>query len=83
MRPRDTTPESHDVQMTIYARLGPAGRARLAGQLSEDARELARCGIRARHPEYAEVEVEFAFRRILYGDELFRRAWPKQPLLEP
>lgn len=83
MRPRDTTPESHQAQLQAYRRLGAGGRARLAAQLSAATRELTRAGIRARHPAYSEEEVELAIRRLLLGDELFRRAWPGRPLLAP
>ena len=83
MRPSDTTPESHAVQMAIYRRLGPEGRLALADRLSMDVRAFARSGIRARHPEYSDGEVEQALRRLLLGDDLFRRAWPRQPLLAP
>jgi len=51
--------------------------------MSEDARELTRAGIRARHPGYAEREVEQALRRLLYGDDLVGRAWPDLPLVDP
>ena len=83
MRPRDTTLESHEAQLQAYRRLGATGRARLAARLSSDTRELTRAGIRARHGEYTDEEVELALRRILMGDELFRRAWPTRPLLAP
>jgi hypothetical protein len=83
MHPRDTTLESHEVQLQVYRRLGATGRARLAGRLSADTRELTRAGIRVRHPEYTEEEVELAIRRLLFGDDLFRRAWPARPLLAP
>ena len=83
MRPRDTTPESHAVQLDAYRRLGAPGRIRLAEQLSADTRQLTRAGIRARHPEYSEEAVEMALRRVLYGDDLVRRAWPGRPLLAP
>ena len=83
MRPRDTTAESHSIQMDIYRRMGPARRAQLAAQLSEDVRQLSREGIRARHPAYTDEEVELALRRLLHGDDLFRRAWPGRPLLAP
>jgi len=83
MRPRDTTLESHEAQLQAYRRLGATGRARLAATLSSDTRELTRAGIRARHGEYTEEEVELALRRILLGDDLFRRAWPARPLLAP
>jgi hypothetical protein len=83
MRPRDTTPESHAVQLDAYRRLGPTGRARLAASLSADTRQLTRAGIRSRHPDYSDEAVELALRRILYGDELVRRAWPGRPLPAP
>lgn len=83
MRPRDTTLESHEAQLKAYRRLGPAGRARLAGTLSADTRDLTRAGIRARHPAYTPEEVELAIRRLLLGDDLFCRAWPARPLLAP
>jgi hypothetical protein len=83
MRPRDTTLESHEAQLQAYRRLGAGGRARLAAQLSAATRELTRAGIRARHPAYTQEEVELAIRRLLLGDDLFRRAWPGRPLLAP
>jgi hypothetical protein len=81
--PRDTTVESSEAQLDAYRRLGPARRARLAATLSADTRQLARAGIRARHPDYTDQEVELALRRLIYGDDLFCRAWPCSPLLAP
>jgi len=46
-------------------------------------RELTRAGIRFRHRNYTEDELELALRRILLGDDLFRRARPASPLLAP
>jgi hypothetical protein len=83
MHPRDTTLESHEAQLQAYRRLGATGCARLAGRLSADTRELTRAGIRARYTDYTDEQVEFALRRILLGDDLFRRAWPARPLLAP
>jgi hypothetical protein len=83
VHPRDTTLKSHEAQLRAYRRLGPAGRASIAARLSEDTRELARGGIRARHPDYTEEEVDRALRRLWLGDELFGRAWPAHPLLAP
>jgi hypothetical protein len=83
MRASDTTPASHAAQLEVYRRLGPTGRLRLAGRSSTDTREVARAGIRSRHPEYTDDEVDLALRRILYGDELFGKAWPGRPLIVP
>lgn len=83
MRSRDTQAESHLAQMEVYRRLGATRRAQLAAELSSDARRLSRAGIRSRHPAYTDEEVELALRRLLYGDDLFCRAWPGRPLLAP
>jgi hypothetical protein len=83
VRSRDTAAESHAAQLAVYRRLGAARRAQLAARLSEDVRALSRAGIRARHPAYSDEEVEFALRRLLHGDDLYRRAWPGRPLLAP
>jgi hypothetical protein len=83
VRARDTTAESHAAQLDIYRRLGATGRANLAARLSVATRELTRAGIRARHPGYTDEEVELALRRLLYGDDLFLRAWQGRPLLAP
>lgn len=79
----DTDPEAQEAQFAFWRRLGPEGRASLAAQMSDDVRTMAREGIRARHPDYTEAEAEFALRRMLLGDALFRAAWPLAPVLDP
>ena len=81
--PRDTAPEAFRAQLEHYRRLEPQKRAQVALEMSEAARELARTGIRARHPDYDDIEVEHALRRLILGDELFRKAWPDRPVLDP
>ena len=83
MRASDTSPSSHAAQLEAYRRLGPSGRVRLAARLSADTRQLTRAGIRARHPNYSDGEVELALCRILYGDDLYAKAWRGRPLLAP
>jgi hypothetical protein len=79
--PLDTSPEANEVQLRWLRRLTPSQRSDIAGQMSEDVREIARDGIRARHPDYTAAEVNFVLFRLLYGDDLFRRAWPNAPIL--
>jgi hypothetical protein len=55
----------------------------LAFSASDELRELVRAGIRDRHPEYAEIDVARALRRLWLGDALFRAAYPREPLLDP
>lgn len=80
---RDTLPDAHDVQVAIYRRLTGEQRVALAMQMSEDAREITRAGIRARHPEYDDEQTWHALVRLLLGDALYCAAWPKHPLVAP
>jgi hypothetical protein len=81
--PRDTDPRAHEVQMGIYRRMSAGERSARAADLSEAVRATARHGIRTRHPEYDDTDVERALRRLLYGAELVRAAWPDEPLRDP
>jgi hypothetical protein len=83
MQPADTSREAHEVQLAIYRRMSPEQKLMLAIRMSEEVREVAADGIRTRHPEYSPEEVRFALWRMLHGDDLFRRAWPHAPLLDP
>ncbi len=83
MRARDTSRAAERAQSYALGRMSGARRVELAARMSEDARELTRSGIRARHPSYASWQVEQALRRLLLGDELVQKAWPTLPLVEP
>lgn len=81
--PRDTTPEANEAQLEAYRRLGGAGRAAVMFRLGDLARRTAMAGIRRRHPEYDEPRVRLALARLLLGDDLVKRVWPSQELVEP
>ncbi len=83
MRARDTSPEAYRVQVEILRSRSDADRVLLAFSASDELRELVRAGIRDRHPEYAEIDVARALRRLWLGDALFRVAYPREPLLDP
>ena len=67
---RDTAPEAARVQADVYRRMGGAERVRIACELSDEVRAVARAGIRARHPELDDEAVEDRLLWELYG---FRR----------
>lgn len=72
------------MQADVYRRMSPEERHRLAGEMTAQADRIAADGIRARHPDYADRDVEWALRRLrLADDELFTGAWPDAPLLDP
>lgn len=81
--PHDTSDAAFRAQMAVWERLGPEGRVALAGRISLSARQLARDGIRQRHPHYSDAQVHRALMRLLYGDEIVQKMWPLETLVAP
>jgi hypothetical protein len=81
--PFDTSPDAQAVQDDQYRRLGGSERVAIQFRLGSAARAMTRAGIRARHPDYNEDQVNMALARILLGDPLVRTVWPDRPLIEP
>jgi hypothetical protein len=82
-RPLDTAADAHDVQREIYRGMSGATRLAIAFELTEAVRRLTVAGIRRRHPEYSEDEVQSAWARLRLGDELCSEVWPDRPLVRP
>lgn len=80
---RDTSEEAARVQEAIYAAMAPAQRVALACAMSEDARRITMDGIRARHPEYRDTEVQHALFVVLRGAELVAKAWGPAAVVQP
>jgi hypothetical protein len=83
VRSPDTSPDAEARQLAVYRAMTPARRVELAAEMSEEMFAVAAAGIRARHPEYDDVTVTRAVRRLRVGDDLFRAAWPDAPLVAP
>lgn len=81
--PLDTAPDAHEVQGEIYRRLGGRGRLAVTFRLNDAVRRLGLSGIRARHPDYNESQVQQAYARLLHGDAIARAAWPDRELVDP
>jgi hypothetical protein len=79
----DTDQASHEAQIEAYRRLGGPGRLAAAFRLTDLTRRTSMAGIRARHPSYTPEEVRRALARLVLGDELTRRVWPQDELLDP
>ncbi len=78
---RDTAPEVQERHDEAFLAMGSEGRIAFAAAMSETAFELARDGIRMRHPDYTDHEVELAELRLRLGDDLFHAAYPDAPAL--
>jgi hypothetical protein len=70
---RDTAPEIRSRQLDVYRAMRPERRVEVAMAMSEDVRHIALDGIRARNPDYDEVQVHHAWLRMLHGDVLAGR----------
>jgi hypothetical protein len=80
---RDTTEEAAQVQLDAYRRMASSDRLRVGLELTRMSRDLLAAGIRARHPEYTDDEVKWALIRAWIGADLFQRAYPHCPQLDP
>jgi|JI10StandDraft_1071094.scaffolds.fasta_scaffold899066_2 hypothetical protein len=78
MRPRDTTPDAHAVQLDIYRNMEPARCIRLVFEMSERARELAIAGEMAREPGMTREEARSKVLRMILGNDLFEAAYGKR-----
>jgi hypothetical protein len=83
MRALDTTSEAFEKQIRIYSNMASQERLGIGLDLTLLSRRMLRDGIRSRHPEYSEEQVRLAFLRVWLGRELFLRAYPAVPEIEP
>jgi hypothetical protein len=74
----DTTPEAHAVQMAIYRRMSGDRRVALLEQMSEEAREITRAGLRRQFPELDEREIIHRERQRRLGAALADAVWPQR-----
>jgi len=64
---RDTSAAAAAHQLELYRLAGPQRRVEIAAELSDAVRELARAGVRLRHPEFSDDQVRRELLRIFYG----------------
>jgi len=79
----DTSPEAAEILRERMRRMTPSQRIEEGARLCKFARHMMRAGIRMRHPEYSADQVEMALARLLWGDDLYKKARPDWPLLDP
>ena len=79
----DTSSEAHAVHIKLYRAFTPEKRLLMGLKMADDGRELAKAGIRSRHPDYSEAQIEDALRVIYLGESMFRRVWPGRSLVSP
>ncbi len=62
--------------------MGGKGRVEVMFRLTDTVRHLTLAGIRQRHPQYSDAQVQLAYARIVLGDEVVRTVWPGCELLD-
>ena len=71
--PLDTTIETAKKQYDILRKLGPEARLKMAFELSDDLRSIVEAGVRLRHIDYNEQEIEQEVFRLMIGETLFKQ----------
>lgn len=69
----DTSGDAARAQVDAVRRLGRAGRLAAAVGMSDDARTISLDGIKRRHPEYSEAQVQYLMLCALYGEDLAQK----------
>jgi hypothetical protein len=69
----DTTPDALRARFVALRRLSPQERLALMDDLTGLARTMAREGLRRRHPEVSETELQAMFAELVLGRELAAR----------
>ena len=67
MRRGDTSEKAASVEAELNRALGPAGRFVQAMELSDFLREMAKTGLRARHPDLVETDLVRTLTIQLHG----------------
>jgi hypothetical protein len=73
----DTPPDIEHRQIEAWRRMSPAEKAAIVSGLTRAAYDLARAGVRARHPEAAPREHFLRLAIVTLGRDLARRAYPE------
>ncbi|MBM4026860.1 MAG: hypothetical protein FJ280_15870 [Planctomycetes bacterium] len=71
----DTSPEARRVQYDLCRRMSLGQRLELAFDMCDTGRALAMAGLRMRHPEASEEQLQRLWARQHLGRELFERVY--------
>lgn len=80
---KDTLPEMEKIQIELLRKIPPGRKGKIILEFIELQRKLLIEGIKARHPEYSEKEILYAFKRLILGDELYEKVFPEDKNVKP
>lgn len=70
--PVDTSIEVARKQLEILRRLNAETRVKMSFEMSDNLRSIVEAGVRLRHPEYDEKQINRQVVRLMIGERLFR-----------
>ena len=73
----DTSPEVERLQVERWRQMSPAEKAAIVSGLTRAVYDLARAGIRQRHPDASPREQFLRLALLTLGTELARQAYPE------
>jgi len=74
--PADTTIEAARKQFEILRRLRPEARLKMAFEMSDNLRSIVEAGVRMRHPNYDEQQIQREVVRLMVGEARFEQMYP-------
>ena len=74
--PADTTIDAARKQFEILRRLDAETRLKMAFELSDNLRSIVEAGVRLRHPQYDEQQINRQVIRLMIGEALFKQVYP-------
>ena len=79
MIPADTTIEAARKQFEILRRLDAETRLKMSFEMSDNLRSIVEAGVRLRHPQYDEKQINRQVTRLMIGERLFREIFEEGP----
>jgi len=83
MRKLDTHSKVEKVRLRIFRKMEPEKKLELSFMLCELVKAFLKEGVKNRHPEYSDDEIELAVQKILLGEELFKKVYPSAKNISP
>ena len=80
--PADTTIDAARKQFEILRRLDAETRLKMSFEMSDYLRSIVEAGVRLRHPQYDEQQINRQVIRLMIGERLFREIFEEGPSSE-
>lgn len=74
--PLDTNINAKKAQIIAIRNMSVSRRAELFFEMNENQRQILAAGVRQRHPDYSDQDVNLAVIRLMLGDDLFVKIYP-------